>query len=195
MRAHTLSLVAALTGTFSLLPHPLALASQDQTKPQTTRPEAKPEDVATLDGILGALYASISGPVGQPRDFARMRSLFADGARMLPTQPRGEAFAVRALSVDDYVERAGENLVKMGFREVETARRVDQFAAIAQAWSTYASFRGDEKEPFQRGINSVQLSFDGKRWWVQNIMWLAESDKQPIPAMYLAPESDAKKAK
>ncbi len=185
---HTTSRVAVvgmLLGLLSSLPR---LAPQDPAKPAQDKPAraaAKAEDVASIDAILGALYGCISGPVGQARDFARMRSLFADGARLLPTQARGDRLAVRALSVDDYVNMSGDSLVQMGFREVELTRRVDQFGGIAQIFSTYASYRGDEKQPFARGINSVQLSFDGKRWWVQNILWQDESAAHPIPAAFL----------
>ncbi len=187
---HTTSRVAVagmLVGLISSLPR---LAPQDPAKPAPEKPAparaaAKAEDVASIDAILGALYGCISGPVGQARDFARMRSLFADGARLLPTRLRGNGLAVRALSVDDYVNMAGDNLVQVGFREVEITRRVDQFGGIAQVFSTYASYRGDEKEPFARGINSIQLSFDGKRWWVQSILWQDESAAHPIPATFL----------
>lgn len=180
-----IAVVGLLTGLVSLSPADAAQDPARQESKPPSRPDAKPEDVASIDAILGALYASISGPVGQARDFARMRSLFADGARLLPTQERGKAFVLRALSVDDYVTLAGENLQKIGFREVEIARRVDAFGAIAQVFSTYASYRGEETAPFARGINSVQLSFDGKRWWVQSILWFGESDQHAIPAEFL----------
>lgn len=157
---------------------------QDPAKP-TTPAAARAEDVASVDGIVAALYASISGPVGQARDFDRMRSLFAEGARLLPTHGRGERFAVRPLSVDDYVRGSGEQLQRIGFREVEIARRVEAFGPVVHAWSTYASYRGEEKEPFQRGINSIQLSFDGTRWWVQSVFWVGESKALPIPERYL----------
>jgi hypothetical protein len=28
-----------------------------------------------------------------------------------------------------------------------------------------------KSEPFMRGINSIQLFNDGKRWWIVNIYW------------------------
>ena len=36
-----------------------------------------PADVASVDAIVAALYDVISGPAGAPRDWDRMRSLFA----------------------------------------------------------------------------------------------------------------------
>jgi len=53
-------------------------------------------------------------------------------------------------------------------------------------FSTYESKRTlkDEK-PFMRGINSIQLWYDGKRWWVITILWQSESEDTPIPAKYI----------
>lgn len=143
-------------------------------------------DLSTLDGIIAGLYASISGPVGAPRDFDRMRSLFAPEARLIPSGPRqGAGHGHTFVTVDDYIARSGESLVRMGFVEKEIARRVDRFGNIAQVFSTYEAWRGDEKQPFMRGINSIQCVFDGKRWWILNVFWQQESQASPIPAEYL----------
>src|SRR5690554_5242511 len=58
----------------------------------TSAPEARKEDVSSLDAILAALYDVISGPAGQARDWNRFRSLFAPGARLIPTglTPEGQ---------------------------------------------------------------------------------------------------------
>jgi hypothetical protein len=36
-----------------------------------------------------------------------------------------------------------------------------------------------------RGINSIQLFFDGKRWWAVTIFWDSERPGQSIPEEYL----------
>jgi len=36
-----------------------------------------------------------------------------------------------------------------------------------------------------RGINSIQLMNDGKRWWIVTVFWHAEDEKNPLPAEYL----------
>jgi len=50
-------------------------------------PTAKPNDVATMDSTIAALYDVISGPPGK-RDWDRFRSLFIPGARLIPTGRR-----------------------------------------------------------------------------------------------------------
>jgi len=155
-------------------------------QPAPTTPAAKPEDVATMDSTVAALYDVISGPAGK-RDWDRFRSLFALGARLIPTGPRpaGE-YGARVLTVEDYVQRAGALFEKEGFYEREASRQLERFGNIAHIFSTYESRHAkDDPKPFQRGINSIQLMNDGKRWWVVTILWQAEDEKNPIPAMYL----------
>ena len=115
-------------------------------------------DVASPDAALAALYDVISGNAGQARDWDRFRNLFAPGARLLPAAPRKDGAAPPALAPEDYVQRAGANFAKAGFFEREAARREERYGTILHAFSTYESRHArDDKEPFARGINSIQL--------------------------------------
>jgi hypothetical protein len=150
-------------------------------------PAARPADVATVDGIVAALYDVISGPAGQPRDWDRMRSLFAPEGRLMAVGARPEGvYALRAMTVDDYIARNSKAFATMGFFEREAARSTETFGQIVHVFSTYESRhnRGDA-EPFQRGINSIQLYHDGKRWWIVNVLWRAEDASLRLPDRYL----------
>lgn len=150
---------------------------------------ARPSDVASLDAILAALYESISGAAGQKRDWDRFRALFAPGARLIPTarRPTDSAQVMRVMSPDDYAAQVGPQLETGGFYEREIGRRVDLFGGIAQVFSAYDSKRSPtDATPFARGINSIQLLNDGKRWWVVTILWDSERADNRIPALYLA---------
>jgi hypothetical protein len=150
-------------------------------------PAANPADVASIDSIIAAVYDVISGPAGKKRDWDRMRSLFVPGARLIPTGPRpGGAYGSRVLTLDEYIERSSGFFEKEGFYEKEAARVTEQFGKIAHAFSTYESRHApDDAKPFQRGINSIQLMNDGKRWWVVTIFWQGEDEKTPLPEEYL----------
>src|SRR2546423_153887 len=66
------------------------------------------------------------------------------------------------------------------------AARAEQFGNIAHIFSTYESRHAkDDAQPFQRGINSIQLMNDGKRWWIVTIFWQGEDEKNPLPSKYL----------
>jgi hypothetical protein len=165
-----------------------ALAQTPQTPPPSPVvvpvPTAKAEDVASIDAIITTLYAVISGPVGQARDWARMRSLFVPGGRLMPTRTQAGKSAVRLMEVNDYIALAGPNLERGGFHEKEIARVTEQFGPIAHVFSTYAGkMAADTVET--RGINSIQLLHDGTRWWVMNVYWAAETKDLPLPPKYL----------
>ena len=148
---------------------------------------ARPGDVTTLDSIMLAVYDVISGPAGQKRDWDRFRSLFAPGARLIPTGKRPDGSAVFLVwTVDQYIAAAGTSLEKDGFFEKELGRHVDRYGYIVQVFSSYDSKRlpTDEK-PFARGINSFQLRFDGTRWWVVSIFWEGETPANPIPPQFI----------
>lgn len=150
--------------------------------------EADPKDVRSLDAIMKAVYDVISGDAGTKRDWDRFRTLFHKDARLIPSgkNPQTLVYGARFLTPEDYITRSGPVLERDGFHERELARHVDQYGNIAQVFSTYVSFRKkDDKEPFMRGINSFQLLNDGKRWWVLNVFWLAETPENPMPKEYL----------
>ena len=163
--------------------------TQTQATPAQTpaaAPPANPADVATMDSTIAALYDVISGPAGK-RNWDRFRSLFIPGARLIPTGRRqtGEVGS-RVLTVEDYVQRGSAVFEKEGFFEREAARRVETFGNIAHVFSTYESRHAKEDaKPFQRGINSIQLMNDGKRWWVVTIFWQGEDERNPLPEKYL----------
>lgn len=152
-------------------------------------PTAAPADVESIDAITKALYDVISGDVGEERDWDRFRSLFhPELGRLVPMSPARDGSGVRArgLAPVDYVEGAKEWTMRTAFFEREVARRQEHFGSIAHLWSTYAAFGApDADAPFMRGVNSIQLMQDGKRWWILSVIWDAESKDQPLPEKYL----------
>lgn len=136
------------------------------------RPIVRQSEVATLDGILSALYEVISGPAGQPRDWDRYRSLFLPGARLMPIlSSPGEKPHVRLLSVEDYIRRVEPIFATEDFWERESSRQTETFGHVAHVLSLYESLRSPNGAPFDRGGNSLQLFNDGDRWWIVSIMW------------------------
>lgn len=146
-----------------------------------------PEDGRTVDSMIKALYDVISGPAGEKRDWKRFRGLFAPDARMIAVAINAQGEVVqRALKPEDYETRIGPILERDGFFEKELYRRTEHFAEMAHVFSTYETKRAlaDEK-PLARGINSIQLWNDGKRWWILSVYWQAESEGREIPIKYL----------
>ena len=63
---------------------------------------------------------------------------------------------------------------------------VSQYGDIASVFMVYESRENpSDAQPFDRGINSLQLMFDGERWWILSLIWQAESTGVPIPKEWL----------
>ncbi len=60
---------------------------------------------------------------------------------------------------------------KEGFWEWETDRAVSRSGNMVHVWSSYASARTEGGEPFTRGVNSITLFHDGRRWWIMGWMY------------------------
>lgn len=175
-------------------------AQKMEKKAHTLKPApvemAAKGDVSTVDAIIAALYDVISGPATKKRDWERMKNLFKPDARLQATGVGKDGKARwTSMTVDEYIERNSPFFEKQGFFETEMARTTDTYGFITQIFSTYqATF--SEKGPVQmRGINSIQLVYDGERYWITNILWNQESKAHPIPEKYLIPQKETKEKK
>lgn len=130
--------------------------------------------VQTLDSTIETLYGVIFGEKGQEREWDLFKYLFHPEAKLIPSC-KNQAGAIEAtfLTPEAYISRAGKMLV-------------DTFGNITQVFSTYDSYNSESMDiPYARGINSIQLLNDGKRWLIINIYWMQESEESPIPEKYL----------
>jgi hypothetical protein len=140
-----------------------------------------------VDDIVAALYDTISGPAEAERDWDRLHNLFYPGARLLRTvvAPNG-GITISAMDVQAFAEFATPYFRTNAFYEREISRRVDGFGQMAQVFSTYeASSAPDGTGSLGRGINSIQLWSDGRRWWVMSMLWDDERPGNAIPSQYL----------
>ncbi|WP_425154203.1 hypothetical protein [Candidatus Palauibacter sp.] len=188
-RLRTLFLLGALAAGPLALAMPAPSLAQGRANVAMTEswPEADSDDVESIDSILTALYDVISGPAGEARDWDRFKSLFIPEARLIPTR-RSEAggHGYRVWSPGEYAAQAGSSLEQNGFFEFEIARTMERFGPVVHAFSSYESKRNaDDPDPFARGINSIQLMHDGRRWYVVTIYWAGERPDLPIPERYL----------
>lgn len=180
--ARTPGMLRSVVVTATLLAVSTAARAQTTAIASTVRDA----DVASPDAIIVAVYASISGPAGQLRDWVRFRSLLLPGARLSPSMRHSpDAKTPVVWNAEEYIAAAGPGLERQGFFERELHRTTEAFGAVLHAFSTYDSRRSPDGQPFARGINSFQLYSDGARWWIVTIFWDAETTDKPIPAKYL----------
>ena len=147
-------------------------------------------DGQSIETLIPALYAVISGEKGEARNWERFKSMFVADARLMPSGKNKEGkVGYRVMTPDDYIESAGKWLVEKGFFETEISRKTEVYGSMAHVFSSYESrYSASDEEPFARGINSIQLLHDGTRWKVVSIYWLGETADNPLPEKYLPKE-------
>lgn len=144
------------------------------------------EDVATIDGIMKAFYDVISGPASQARQWSRDRTLYIPDIRFVAmSEDKGGKPVAHVVSHQQFVDASDSILVKEGFYESEINRVTQKFGNIAHVFSTYESRQKAHGPVIARGINSVELFYDGKRWWIASNIWDDERPDNPLPAEYL----------
>jgi hypothetical protein len=179
--AVVVSVALAAEGAFSAR----ARQTNQAAKTSEAQADANPKDVESVDAILAALYEVISGPAGE-RDWNRFRSLFIPEGRLMAVRVSKEGkISYAMMSVEDYVSHAGAYFREHAFYESEISRKTERFGQMAHVYSTYASRAAKDAAPFERGINSIELFNDGKRWWCVSIYWDAERTGNAIPQKYL----------
>jgi len=148
--------------------------------------------VASPGALISAAYEAISRAPGEPSDWDRFRSLHLPDAVLVPAteQMDGE---FRPMSVDEFIAWAEAWLQEAmpigsesdtGFFEREVHAVTERYGDIAHVMSTYAAgVPGTEAQP--AGVNSMQLVFDGQRWWMVSVIWDEIPGAGPIPEKYL----------
>jgi hypothetical protein len=160
-----------------------AVVAQAHVAVATVAP--RPEDIATIDGMIKAYYEVVTGPAGTPRDWARDRTLYIKDLRFVQVDVGKDGkLDPRITDHQQYVDSA-DGMTKTGFFEKEIHRVTERFGPIAHVWSTYESRRTETGPIIMRGINSIELFWDGKRWWIANAIWTDETKDNPIPKEYL----------
>ncbi len=116
-----------------------------------------------------------------PRNWYRERSLYVEGARLIPIGKRVQQGWRARGHEHRRVDRGCESLPRgtNDFYETEIVRKMHCYGNIIQAFSTYESRNDPDSKPIARGINSIQLLKKDGRWWIVTVMWDNESKDNP----------------
>lgn len=152
-----------------------------------SQPEARPQDVEDLDGIVKALYEAISFPAGGKPDWERLRTLFAESAILVPA-PDAPGHLMEVLDLEGFISGTVKQIeagaARAGFHEAETGRRVDSYGAVTHLMSTYETrHAATDPKPFAAGVNSIQLIHHSGRYWVASLVWDHVTPELPPPVV------------
>lgn len=138
--------------------------------------------VDTIDDVLAALYAGVSGDAGAPRDVAGMVRVFVPDAQLHVTTAGVDGVATtETYDVPGFVALNERRLASRGFHEREIHREVTDYGAVAHVWSVFETRRSrDDAEPYARGANSLQLLRTPQGWRVLSVTWDIEGPDRPL---------------
>ena len=143
------------------------------------------EDVKSVDAIIKAYYEVVSGPAGKKRDWQRDHYLHHPSAKIwIAGYDLNGKKSLRSMTLTQYHESA-IGLVNTGFFEYEISRKERRFGNIVHVWSTYEWRLTANGEVGGRGINSIELFFDGERYWIVSWIFDNENEHNRIPDEYL----------
>ncbi|MGZ6069874.1 MAG: hypothetical protein ACXWK8_01580 [Myxococcaceae bacterium] len=147
----------------------------------------RPEDVGSVDGLMRAFYEVTNVAPDAPRQWARDRTLYVPWIRFVALGPGASGRpAVTVWTHQEFVD-ATEPLIQKGFVEREIFRTTRRYGNMVHVDSTYEALVGVEQPRRIRGVNSIELYFDGQRWWVASVVWQSEDAAHPIPPELLPP--------
>ncbi len=146
--------------------------------------EANSKDVSTIDGIIKAFYETISGSKGVKRQWARDMTLYMPDVRFVAMDMDDGKIRATLMSHNQYINGSNDFFVQEGFTEREINRIFRRFGNIAHVFSTYEWWTEDKKMS-GRGVNSIELYFDGTRWWISAVSWDQEYPVRKIPKEFL----------
>ena len=155
----------------------LLLVALLTTSAQAQTPSvSRADDVTTLDGIMKAYYDVVSGPVGSLPDVARDQRLHHPNAQVTLLDRKADGSAtVNVTTLAGYYQRGGTGPRTRAFYEREISRETQRIGALVHVWSTYEYSEAPAGPPAGRGINSIQMYFDGQRWWI--LGWVYDDER------------------
>lgn len=143
------------------------------------------KDVKSIDAIIYTLYYVISGEPNTGRDWERFKNLFKPEARLIPSRKDEKGQLITKPVTPDEYTQLFQSRIATGFFEKELHRNVEEYGSIAHVFSTYETRETKDGAVTNRGINSIQLFYDGNRYYIVSIFWCAENLGFKLPEKYL----------
>lgn len=135
--------------------------------------------VKTIDGTINETYKIITGERGEKRNWEAFRQLFTGDAQLsvLTHDSLGRGI-LTTYSLEEFVRIGMKYYEKDGFIEYPLKTIINEYNGIANVFQSYYA---KENEFEEEGVNSLQLIFDGKRWWITSILWTSDINGIKLP--------------
>jgi hypothetical protein len=147
----------------------------------------RPEDVSTIDGMIKAYYEVVSGPAGQLRQWDRDATLYIPNVRfVIVSESATGKTTAQSMTHQEFVDMSEASMAGKAFYEHEIHRITQRAGNIAHVFSTAERSSSPDGKVEGRSIDSIELFWDGKRWWIAGAnLWDINTTKHPIPQEFL----------
>jgi len=143
------------------------------------------DEVGTLDGIIKAYYDVVTVKKGGKISYVRDSLLHAPNPSVgMAQKDKNGKIQLKLITLKEF-HKNDAALEKDGFYEKEISRKVENYGSIYHVWSTYEAKNVADGPVLERGINSIQLFFDGTRFWILSWVFDNEGNGNEIPKKYL----------
>ncbi len=138
--------------------------------------------VKTIDGTINESLKIITGERGKERNWESFRQLFTPTAQIsvLNHDSTGNGI-IRTYALEEFVRIGMKYYEGDGFIEYELNKTINMYNGIAHVFQSYYAKESNIEE---KGINSFQLIFDGKRWWITSLLWVSDRNGVKLPTEY-----------
>ncbi|MFI5160242.1 MAG: hypothetical protein ACHQHN_03150 [Sphingobacteriales bacterium] len=125
------------------------------------------DDVGTLDGIIKAYYGVVTIKKGEKISYERDSLLHIAGVRVgsAGIDAKGKPILFYTSLKENHRENDAY-MEKTGYYEHETSRKVQNIRNIYHVWSAYEAKYTPDGKVINQGVNSIELYYDGKRFWI-----------------------------
>lgn len=138
----------------------------------------------SIDGIVKEVLRLVSGEKGKTRNWEALRNLFLPTATFTVLNNSDSIpQPVETVSLDDFIKLMHDEYYEQGYLEYEIGKTIDEYNGIANVFQSFYGKDSENRE--ERGINSYQLVYFKKRWWVANLLWTGDTNGVKIPDKYL----------
>ena len=155
---------------------------------RSAAPGPPPADtLCAIEATIGELYRSFNFERGGEADWKLLRSLVVDGAVFVG--PVGEGESPHAVGVEGFIDGFRAWILQTpqrdsGFHERPVHIRADVFGKVAHAYVVFEGFAPGDGRTKTRGLDSIQLVFDGEGWRVVSFMTQFANAESPVPARF-----------
>ena len=148
--------------------------------------EPRAEDVSSLDGIIKAYFEVVSGPAEKPRQWGRDATLYIPNVRFVIVKEGAKGkTSGQSMTHQEFVDDSDASLGGKAFYEREIHRIVHRAGNMAHVLSTAEQSAAPNGLALGHSIDSLDLYWDGTRWWIASANIWEVSSGHALPSEFL----------